>query len=118
MSITYVAKLFYYLVDSKPTIKDLLDYVIPRVTPQWYELGIKLLKADQESHLDIVRSNHAGDNKNCCMDMFQYWLSRNFDATWQQLIEALQSPAVELPVVADDIKKMLIGSVIPRVHKI
>ena len=84
--------------------------MVPFVAPHWYALGVKLLKEDEESHLDIIESNHAGDNKKCCIDMFRYWLNTNTDANWQQLIEALQSPAVELPVVAADIKAILIGS--------
>ena len=65
---------------------------------------------DQETQLNIIESNHAGDSKKCCMDMFRYWLIANTDASWQQLVEALRSPAVKLPVVAADIEKMLTGS--------
>ena len=97
-------------MSTKPTKKKLVDHVIPQVTLRWYDLGIKLLREDQESHLDVIESNHADDKKECCKKMFWYWLSTNTDATWQQLIEALQSPAVELPVVAADIEKMLTGS--------
>ena len=97
-------------MNSKPTRNKLLDHVVPHVTPQWYILGVKLLKEDQESHLDIIESNHAGDNIKCCMDMFRYWLNANTDASWQQLIEALRSPVLKLPVVAADIEKMLTGS--------
>ena len=97
-------------MNSTPTKKKLVDHVIPRVSPQWYVLGVKLLKEEQESHLDIIKSDNAGDKKQCCTDMFWYWLSTNTSATWKQLIEALQSPAVELPVVAADLEKMLTGS--------
>ena len=83
--------------------------MVPYVSPQWYILGVKLLKEDQESHLDIIKSDHAGDNKKCCIHMFWYWLSTNTSATWKQLIKALQSTAVELPVVAADLEKMLTG---------
>ena len=84
--------------------------MVPHLSPQWYVLGVKLLKEEQESHLDIIESDHAGDNKKCCIAMFWYWLSTNAGATWKQLIEALQSPAVELPVVAANLEKMLTGS--------
>ena len=95
---------------SKPTKKKLLDHVIPNVTSRWYTLGVKLLKEDQESHLDVLKLNHAGDNETCCMEMFWYWLNTNTDATWLQIIDALQSPAVKLPSVAVDLEKMLTGS--------
>ena len=97
-------------MDLKPSKKKLLDHVVTHVSPQWYELGVKLLKEEQESHLDIIESDHVGDNKKCCIDMFRYWLSTNTNATWQHLVEALRSPAVELPVVANDLEKMLTGS--------
>ena len=97
------------LVKSKPTKEKLLDYVIPNVTSRWYILGVKLLK-DQDLHLDVIESNHAGDNEKCCMKMFWYWLNTNTDATWLQIIDALRSPAVKLPAVAADLEKMLTGS--------
>ena len=96
-------------MNSKPSKKKLLDHVVPHVSPQWYVVGVKLLKEDQESYLDIIESNHAGDNKKCCIDMFRYWLNTNTSATWKHLIEALRSPAVELPVVAADLEQILIG---------
>ena len=96
-------------MDLKPSKKKLLDHVVTHVSPQWYELGVKLLKEEQESHLDIIESDHAGDNKKSCIDMFRYWLSTSTNATWQHLVEALRSPAVELPVVAADLEKMLTG---------
>ena len=98
-------------VNSKPTKKKLLEYVVPYVSSRWYILGVKLLKEDQELHLEVIKSDHAGDNQMCCMDMFSYWLSTNTDATWKQLIEALESPSVKLTVVAADIEKMSIGIV-------
>ena len=101
----------YSLVNSVPTKRELLN-VIPRVSSQWYGLGLMLLKEEQESHLDIIRSNHAGDKKNCCKDMFWYWLSTNPGATWQELIKALRSPFIGLPVVAANLEKKLIGTVV------
>ena len=98
-------------MNSKPTKNELLDHVVPHVTPQWYVLGLKLLKKEQESQLDIIKSNHPGDNQMCCMEMFWYWLSTNTDASWQQLIEALRLPIVKLSAVAADIEKMLTGTV-------
>ena len=97
-------------VNSKPTRKELLDHVVPHVTTHWYMLGVKLLKDDQASHLDVIKSDHTGDNQMCCMQMFSYWLSSNTDATWNQLIEALKSPVVKLTVVAAEVEKILTGN--------
>ena len=102
--------MYLFSVNSRPTKKKLLDHVVPYVSSRWYTLGVKLLREDQESHLDVIKLNHTGDNQMCCIQMFSYWLSSNTDATWKQLIEALRSPAVDLSVVAAKIEKMLIGS--------
>ena len=96
-----------YLVNSRPTKQKLLDHVVPHVTPRWYVLGVKLLKEEQEAQLDVIKLNHAADNQMCCMEMFWYWLSTNTDASWVQLIEALGSPTVALPVVAANLEEML-----------
>ena len=84
--------------------------MVPYAAARWYMLGVKLLKDDQGSHLDVIKSDHTGDNQMCCMQMFSYWLSTNTDATWKQLVQALESPAVKLTVVAAGVKKMLTGS--------
>ena len=96
-------------MDSRPSKKKLLDHVVSRVAPHWYDLGITLLNEDQESHLDVIKSNYT-DKKECCKEMFWYWLSTNTSATWKQLLEALRSSGVELPVVAADLEKMLTGT--------
>ena len=96
-------------MSSKPTKKKILDHVVAHVTPQWYDLGIKLLNEEQESHLDVIKANYA-DKMMCCKEMFWYWLNTNTTASWQQLIEALQSPGVGLLVVAADLEKMFKGS--------
>ena len=106
------------LVNSRPTKQKLLDHVVPHVTKRWYVLGVKLLKEEQEAQLDVIKLNHAGDNQMCCMEMFWYWLSANTDASWQKLIEALQSPTVELPVVAANLEKMLKGMQLIRSYAI
>ena len=99
-----------HLVNSKPTKQKILEHVIPHVIMRWYEIGVYLLKEDQESQLDVIKSDHSGDNKKCCMEMFWYWLSTNTNANWKHLIDALRSPTVELPVVATKLEKTLTGS--------
>lgn len=105
----YVHIIFNFVVRSKPTKRKILNYVVPRVATHWYVLGIQLLSEKEESELDIIKSNHT-DNKDRCMEMFWHWLKVDINASWQQLLEALHSPAVGLPVVAVDLEKILIGS--------
>ena len=109
MSLNAVRNFDLIVVNSKPSKRRLLDHVVPHVSTHWYDLGIKLLNEEYESHLDIIESSHGNDKKECCKKMFWYWLSTNTSATWGQLVEALQSPAVGLPVVAADVEKLLTG---------
>lgn len=84
--------------------------MIPNVIPKWYEIGLKLLKEEQEQQLDVIKSDHPGDNTTCCTEMFWYWLRSNDDASWLKLIEALQSPAIEFYTVASKLEKIFTGS--------
>ena len=94
--------------NSRPSKKKILD-LIPHLAPQWYELGIQLLREDQESHLDVIKSDYGNDNKQCCAQMFWYWLKTNPKANWQQLLDSLISPALELHTVAANIEAMFTG---------
>ena len=55
-------ELVYVSAISVPSKKKLLE-LIPNVAPQWYELGIQLLKEGQESHLDIIKADYGSDSK-------------------------------------------------------
>ena len=79
------------------------------MAPRWYVLGLNLLNEDQESHLDLIKTNHVSDNMQCCMDMFWYWLETHPEAIWKQLIDSLRSPALELNAIAASIETMCTG---------
>ena len=80
--------------------------MVPHVAPHWYELGIQLLREDQESHLDVIKTDHSHNTAKSCTEMFWLWLKSHPNATWHQLIESLKSPAVNLHSVAADIEGM------------
>ena len=98
----------YYIVDSKPSKKKLVE-LIPHVAPHWYLIGIQLLREDQESLLDVIKADYGHDKVQSCTEMFCLWLKSHPNASWRQLIESLQSPAVQLHSVAADIETMLTG---------
>ena len=88
------------LVSSKPTLKKLQQTkIITAVGSKWYELGIELLNEDQLTHLDIIKTNNHEVTR-CCSEMFLFWLRSHSTATWQNLVEALKAPGVELNDVA------------------
>lgn len=66
------------------------------VATQWYSLGLQLL--DNCNILDRIKSNCEGDIECCCNEMFKKWLETNPDASWDQLIAALNE--VELITTA------------------
>ena len=42
----------------------------------------------------------------CCQEMFKKWLETE-NASWDQLLEALRSPSVQLVYVAKEIEEIL-----------
>ena len=42
-----------------------------------------------------------------CTEVFTHWLTSKKNATWNTLIKALKTPAVNLPNLAEKIKGML-----------
>ena len=92
--------LYVYIVSSKPTLKKLQQTkIITAVGNKWYELGIELLDEDQLTQLDIIKTNN-NEVTRCCAEMFLFWLRSHSTATWQNLVDALKAPGVELNDVA------------------
>ena len=56
--------------------------------------------------LDLIKSNHKDDKGECCRQMFWYWLETTPNATWQQLLDSLKSPAIRLDTIAANIEAM------------
>ena len=84
-------------------------HVIPHVATKWYQLGVELFDEQEEHKLKIVASDHKNDVTNCCYEMFRMWLETHANTTWSQIVEALNSPGVELVQVAAELKKSFIG---------
>ena len=97
------------LAQSRPYAKDLHNLVIPHVGEKWYELGIQLLDANQESKLRSIRANYGQDVKKCCSETFEYWLETHPNCIWEQLVDALRTPAVELNNLAHIIEQRFSG---------
>ena len=71
----------------------------------WHDLGIELLDPDVEE-LDTIEAGSSDLNK-CCTKMFQLWLKKQPTASWNQLIEALKQPSINLGALASEIEQML-----------
>ena len=70
-------------------MKDIEDYVVPKLATQWKELG-KQLNIDQYS-LNILQKDYPNDCKKCCSKMLGDWLEENTrqNATWEILHNAI-----------------------------
>ena len=95
-----------YIADSKPSLKLLQRHVIPHVASKWLQLGVELFDAREENKLDSIESNYSDVNK-CCFEMFRKWLKTRANPTWTQVVEALESPGIDLISVAADLKKLI-----------
>ena len=69
----------------------------------WKDLGVELLDAGSDDALNII--SNSNDVIKCCSAMFQLWLDRQPNASWRQLIEALEK--LQLNYLANDIKSKL-----------
>ena len=78
--------------------------MIPNVGHRWRNLGVELLGVDEAERL-------TGGNQKRCSEILRIWLDRNPNADWYQLVEALDSPRVQLSDVAGEIRNMFTGEI-------
>ena len=90
---------------DRPAQKLLNKYVIKEASPNWHDLGLELLEQEDEETLYQIKINN-NDVKVCCKEMFQFWLRKCIDPTWNKLIEALKG--IELNNLATKIEGMLL----------
>ena len=91
-----------------PSLKYLNRYARKQVGSRWYDLGIDLLAANDVEELNRIKSQYSTDINTCCTEMFQLWLRKQSTASWNQLIESLRQPGIELNDLATNIEKMLL----------
>ena len=85
------------------------NIVIPKVSKDWYELGIQLFNESQLSRLDEIHDTYLNDRRRGCIEMLKYWLKITPEATWDSLICALRAPGLECLSIADDVEKEVEG---------
>ena len=83
--------------------------MVPSVAIKWKALGEVLLHHDivETGYLEITETNNPKDVVECCKQVFIKWLETDKDASWEQLITALQSSGVQFNFIAEQIKKNL-----------
>jgi len=81
---------------------------------RWYDLGTQLLTHDTVGTLDVIKVDHPNDASACCNKMFVKWLELQPDATWSQLIKALNS--IGMKAAVDSVNKYLIKGMYFYIH--
>ena len=94
---------------NHPTLKLLNKLVKKSITFKWYDLGIELLEPEDTHTLDEIEKNHPTDVSTCCTKMFRLWLDKQPEASWEQLIQALREPIIELNELANTVEQNLIS---------
>ena len=82
--------------------------MVNNVADKWRDLGVQLLRPDQQNQLNIIAADHPHDVVGCCKCVLKKWLDTTSDATWNELIRALRSPSVQLDYLAGQLEQMLI----------
>ena len=93
------------LAEERPTMKLLLE--VMRIkdidTTRWRDLGLELV--DSNKALKVIEANHPSDVDSCCRVMFEKWLEMMPDASWNQLVAALNN--IGMKTAADAVSKLL-----------
>ena len=97
-----------FIGHQKPSLRYLNRYVRGVVGLKWHDLGTELLDSDDIGNLDTIEADHPSDHNQCCVKMFKLWLRKQPSASWNQLIEALRQPEIELHTLATKIEQMLL----------
>ena len=74
----------------------------------WKEVGEELIPgsdSDVQAVLNVIQVNSRGDVIVCCSSLFDQWLQRDPDASWELLIKALK--IAHLNILATEIEGML-----------
>ena len=74
---------------------------------KWHDLGIELLDYNDVGELNTIEAEHSSV-LNKCTKMFDLWLKKQPTASWNQLIEALRQPGIEMGTLASKIEQMLL----------
>ena len=75
------------------------------IATEWFKLGLELV--DSHKVLKVIEADNRSDVETCCRIMFEKWLERTPDASWKQLVTALNN--IGMKTAADVVSKLYIG---------
>ena len=98
---------FLYLdishIEDRPTIQQLVEVMRIEhieIATKWYDLGLELV--DSNKVLKVIEANHRNDVNTCCRVMFEKWLEKTPNASWSQLVTALDN--IKMNTAADAVR--------------
>ena len=78
------------------------------IAVKWFDVGVELFEEDDLKQLSTIKSSNNGNAESCCAEMLKLWHEKYPKATWNDLIESLNAPGVELNDTASRIEGMLL----------
>jgi len=90
---------------DRPTMQQLSEVMRIEhieIATVWYELGLELM--DSNKILKVIETDHRNDVNTCCRIMFDKWLEKTSDASWSQLVAALDT--INMKAAADAVRKL------------
>ena len=91
-----------FTVTRAPELKELQNLITPNYAHCWNEIGIGLNLSYVT--LQIIKADYTNSEQRC-NNMLAKWLQVDDSATWQKLLQAIDSPAVAkklFPTIASD----------------
>ena len=75
-----------------PLLKDLYQHITPQYATHWKVIGTQL--GLSTAALDIIEVDNMYKAVQCCNSMLKKWLEVNTTASWRNLFEVIESPAM------------------------
>ena len=83
---------YFFTAASTPLLKDLYNHVTPHYAARWRVIG-KLLGLPK-GRLDIIKNDNHNKAEPCCDAVLEEWLEVDPSASWEKLLEVIESPTV------------------------
>ena len=87
-----VSNLYPSVINSKPMLKDLYNLITPKYAAHWNVIGALL--GIESGIITGIERTFPSNVSWCCNDLLKKWLESDTEATWKNMIQVIDSPAV------------------------
>ena len=105
INIIHISYLDISHIEDRPTIQQLVEVMRIEhieIATKWYELGLELV--DSNKVLKVIEVDNPRNINTCCRVMFEKWLEKTPNASWSQLVTALDN--IKMNTAADVVRKL------------